>query len=179
MIFSKNKEKAEKRKKVIILLIIIFVTVAIVLYFCRWYKVYDDYQKQIPVIRDTLQEIVKDDLDHYLTDNPTTMIYMCTASDLKCRDFEKKFAKYVEKKELYDSIVYLNLSDQDLESFTKDFNKEYRCKGKFKPNYPALVSFEDGNVVGILQSKDKEDLDLDMVDSFFQMNRESDPYDYE
>ena len=175
----KNKEKKESRRKLIILLLIVLVTVVIVMYFCRWYKVYDEYQKQTPVIRDTLLEIVSDDLEPYLVENPTTIVYMCTASDMKCRDFEKNFIKYIEKKDLYDEFVYLNLSDQDLKVFSKEFNKKYNCKGKFKPNYPAFVSFEEGVVKNILQEEDNKLLDIDTVDSFVELTREEDPYEYE
>ena len=175
----KNREKKESRRKLIILLLIVLATVVVVLYFCRWYKVYDEYQKQTPVIRDTLLEIVSDDLDPYLVENPTTIVYMCTASDMKCRDFERDFIKYIEKNDLYDSFVYLNLSDQDLTAFSKDFNKKYNCKGKFKPNYPSFVSFEDGVVKNILQAEENEMLDIDNVDSFVDLTKEEDPFEYE
>ena len=109
----------------------------------------------------------------------TTIVYMCTASDMKCRDFERDFIKYIEKNDLYDSFVYLNLSDQDLTAFSKDFNKKYNCKGKFKPNYPSFVSFEDGVVKNILQAEENEMLDIDNVDSFVDLTKEEDPFEYE
>ena len=37
---------------------------------------------------------INDDLDHYVLDNPTTIIYMCTANDDECRNFEKDFKNY-------------------------------------------------------------------------------------
>ena len=86
----------------------------LVIYLCKWYKVYDDYQKEIPVIRDTLSEITDVDLEHYILDNPSTIIYMCTASNETCRDFEKDFKKFVLKKEYTDSIDHVKPSLQHL-----------------------------------------------------------------
>jgi len=106
---NKNKDK-NLTKNYIILIIIFLVVIGITAYLCSWYRVYDDYKKQTPVIRGTLQEITYDDFEHYILENPTTVIYMCIPNDDKCRSFEKSFTKYVKKKDLSNEIIYLNLN---------------------------------------------------------------------
>ena len=125
-----HEEEKERSlfKRYLILAFIFILCMGLVIYLCKCYKVYDDYQKEIPVIRDTLSEITDVDLEHYILDNPTTVIYMCTASDEVCRDFEKDFKKLVIKKEYTDKIVYLNLSGLDQEKFVEDFNNKYNFK---------------------------------------------------
>ena len=170
-----NKKEDKKTKKIIhnyIILAIIFLACALLVwYFCKNYKIYDEYQKQTPVIRDTLQEIISDDLEHYLLDNPSTLIYVCTANDDVCRDFEKDFKKFINKKELADSIIYLNTTGIDQDAFVNDFNEKYHYKVPLTINYPAFILFEDGKIINILQGNEKEKLTLTEVKHFLKINK--------
>lgn len=167
-----HEEEKERSlfKRYLILAFIFILCMGLVIYLCKWYKVYDDYQKEIPVIRDTLSEITDIDLEHYILDNPTTVIYMCTASDEVCRDFEKDFKKLVIKKEYTDKIVYLNLSGLDQEKFVEDFNNKYNFKIKLSVDYPAIVMFEDGKITSLLQENDKRDFTISTVKDYLELN---------
>lgn len=166
------EEKQKKKvKNYIILVFVVLLFVGLVLYLCKWYKVYDEYQKDIPVIRDSLQEIVNEDLEHYLLDNPSSLIYICTANDENCRDFEKKFKKLIEKDELADEIIYLNVTGIDQDSFVNSFNEKYTKKKKLTTNYPAIVVFDEGKVVSILQAKKDNKIKIDDVKHFIKLNK--------
>lgn len=165
-----SKEKNYK-KNYIILGLVFLVCIGLVLYLRQWYKVYDEYQKESPVIRGALQEIVPDDLEHYILENPTSIIYMCTAKDETCRDFEKDFKKYVNKKEYNDFIIYLNLSDVDTYEFVEHFNNKYPYKKKLTEKYPAIVIFRDGAIDGLVQEKDSSKLTISKVDTFLELNK--------
>lgn len=166
------EEKQKKKvKNYIILVFVVLLFVGLVLYLCKWYKVYDEYQKDIPVIRDSLQEIVNEDLEHYLLDNPSSLIYICTANDENCRDFEKKFKKLIEKDELADEIIYLNVTGIDQDNFVNSFNEKYTKKKKLTTNYPAIVVFDEGKVVSILQAKKDNKIKIDDVKHFIKLNK--------
>lgn len=166
------EEKQKKKvKNYIILVFVVLLFVGLVLYLCKWYKVYDEYQKDIPVIRDSLQEIVNEDLEHYILDNPSSLIYICTANDENCRDFEKKFKKLIEKDELADEIIYLNVTGIDQDNFVNSFNEKYTKKKKLTTNYPAIVVFDEGKVVSILQAKKDNKLKIDDVKHFIKLNK--------
>lgn len=166
------EEKQKKKvKNYIILIFVVLLFVGLVLYLCKWYKVYDEYQKDIPVIRDSLQEIVNEDLEHYILDNPSSLIYICTANDENCRDFEKKFKKLIEKDELADEIIYLNVTGIDQDNFVNSFNEKYTKKKKLTTNYPAIVVFDEGKVVSILQAKKDNKLKIDDVKHFIKLNK--------
>ena len=82
-------EKSDKKisiKNYIIVVVMFIAGMGITLYLCNWYNVYDEYQKQTPVIRGILSEITNEELEHYVMENPTTVIYMCTASNPTCRN---------------------------------------------------------------------------------------------
>lgn len=167
-----HEEEKERSlfKRYLILIFIFIACMGLVIYLCKWYKVYDDYQKEIPVIRDTLSEITDIDLEHYVLDNPTTVIYMCTASNQVCRDFEKDFKKLVVKNEYTDNIVYLNLSGLDQDKFVEEFNNKYNFKVKLTTDYPAIVMFEDGKISSIFQKNDKRDFDISTVKDYLELN---------
>lgn len=158
-------------KNYIILAVIFCISMGIVIYFCNWYKVYDQYQRQTPVIRETLSEITVEELDHYIMENPTTIIYMCTASDLTCRNYEKDFKKIIEKNDLQEDIIYLNLSNTNLDEFTDNFNNNYNYKVKLTNYYPSLVVFEDGKVTNILQGTSDKKLTATKTQQFIDMNK--------
>ena len=158
-------------KNYIILLGICLLTVFLVMYIAEWYKVYSDYQKETPVIRGTLKkEITAADFDFFLMEYPTSTIYMCTSKSDNCRNFEKDFKKIVIQKELQDSIIYLNLSNADIESFINDFNNKYNYKIKLNENYPALVEFNDGKITSLLEGEDNMPLTISKARSFIELN---------
>ncbi len=170
MIIMKFPEKKGTLKNYLILAVVFLVTMALTLYFCKCYYVYHDSIKEIPVIRGTLSEISREELDHYILENPNCNIYMCTASNLKCRSFEESFIKLIKKKNLQEDIVYLNLSDVNQDEFIKTFNEKYPYKIKLTTNYPAIVMFEENRVSNLLQENDKE-LTIIKTKQFIELNK--------
>ena len=173
---NKKEEKEEKNllKNYIILVVILLLVVGLTIYLCECFKVYKEEQKTIPVIRGTLiSEITEVDLDPFLIENPSAIIYACTASDDKCRSFEKDFKKIIEKNSLQDSIVYLNLSGvQDQQVFVDDFNSKYgNKKNKLSTNYPAILLFDEGKLKLVIQGKDDKKLKLEKVNDFIEINK--------
>ena len=171
-----TKEKEEIRnvplKNYIILLAIFIGTFLLTYYLYRWYKVYADYQNNIPVIRDSLTEITKEEMEHYIEENTSATIYVCTADNQNCRSFEKNFKKLVDKKALKEYIIYVNITDQDIDKFVSDFNDKYQYKIKLTKDVPAFITFEDGEVTDILEPEnDKDKLTMDEVTKYLKVNK--------
>ncbi len=161
----------KKRIKNYILLFVIFALgIGVTLYICSCYKVYDDYQKQTPIIRGTLSEITNEEITHYILENPSTVIYMCTSSDDVCRQYEKGLKKLVNNTNLSEYIVYLNLSEIDQEAFVNQFNSDYPYKVKLTTSYPAFVIFEDGQIKYILQGNKENPLTISKTKQFIELN---------
>ena len=112
-------------------------------------------------------------LEPFLIENPSTVIYTCTASDDKCRSFEKNFKKVINKYNLQDTIIYLNLSGvEDQKSFVDEFNAKHECKkGKLTTNYPAILYFDEGKLRLVLQGKNGEKLKISKVKNFIELNK--------
>ena len=166
------EEKLKDKKRIrnyIICVVLFIVCFGLVLYLRELYKVNEAEQKKIPVIQGYISEIYNDDLEHYVTENPDGVIYMCIANDENCRVFEREFKKLLKKDEYKDNLVYLNLMDVDQDKFLEEFNNKYIYKVKLSKEYPAFVLFEDGKVKAILQEKNKK-LDIVKVKHFLELS---------
>ena len=168
---SKKIEKKDiiNKKNYFILAIIFVLTISFTLYLCKLFVVYKDYQKEIPIISGSLLEITKEELEHYVIDNPSVVIYMCSATKDECRNFEKKLKKYVKKMEISDEIIYLNLTNVDLNTFIQEFNKKYSSKNKLTDNIPAFAYFNDGKLEALLQEKQTKNLTISKMKNFLEL----------
>ena len=167
-----NLDEKQKNylKNYIILIAIFCCCIFLTLYFCKWYEVYQEYEREIPVIRGSLVEINPEDLEHYVADTPSTIIYLCTANDDECRNFEKDFKKFITKNDLTDEIVYLNLTNIDNSQFISEFNQKYQYKMKLNGKYPAFVVFQDGEISSVLQGSKNKKITISKVQKFIEIN---------
>lgn len=166
-----NIEKVIPLKNYIILSCLFVAGIVLTIYACNWYRIYDEYQRQTPVIRGTLSEITAEEINHYITDNPTTVFYMCTSNEFNCRNYEKDLKKLIVSEDLQNSIVYVNLSDVDSNAFVNNFNNTYSYKVKLTTNYPAFVVFNDGKVTNILQGSEESKLTIAKTRQFIDINK--------
>lgn len=167
---NKNTERKISIKNYFILILIFTLGIIVTLYLCNVYKVYEESKRQIPIIRGTLSEIKPDELEHYISENPTAIIYMCVASDETCRNYEKDLRKLVKREELQEKLVYLNLSEINSKEFIESLNSKYKYKVKMTEKYPIIVMFEDGQITNILQSKDNEKLSITKTQQFIDIH---------
>ena len=135
------------------------------------YSVYNEGKKEVPVIRGVISEITTEDFDHYILENQSALVYICTASDMNCRNFEKDFIKFIKRDNLQDEIIYLNVSNLDADKFVEDFNKKYNYRIPLTKNYPALIMFENGKICGILQGKSDKKITISRTKQFIEMNK--------
>ena len=167
---DKKKENKSIIHNYIILIVLFLVCIGVVLYLCKVYKINEEEALKVPVIDGYLSEIYQEDLEHYILDNPTAVIYMCTANGEECRTFERDFKKLLKKRDFNNEIIYLNLTDLDQEDFVRRFNEQYHYKIELTTEYPAFVLFEDGKVSSVLQGSSKKPLTVTKVQQFLELN---------
>ena len=99
------------------------------------------------------------------------VIYMCTANSDNCRNFEKDFKKLIQKNNLQNSIIYLNLSDiPDINAFIDEFNNKYNYKVKLTANYPALVEFTEGKITAFIEGNKTQSLTITKASQFIDLH---------
>ena len=137
------KSKKKQKKNYVVLVVIYAVVIVLVLYLASWYNTYKTYQNEIPVLKDAVSEISPSEFEHYLTENPSPVLYLCTASDSDCRDFEETIKSPLEKNN-YENLVYINLEDvEDKETYIKRLleGTDFTIS-----RTPCLIKFTDGKV---------------------------------
>ncbi len=135
------KSKKKQKQNYVILVVIYVVVIVLVLYLASIYNSCKSYQKEIPVLKDVVLEINPSEVEHYLTENPSPILYLCTASDDDCREFEETMKSPLEKNN-YEDLVYVNLEDiEDKMTFVNDLlaGTDYSID-----RVPCLIKFTDG-----------------------------------
>lgn len=171
----KEKAKQSERnigvKNYLIIGLIFLVATVVTVYLCNVYSVYQESKLEIPVIRGTLSEITSEELEHFISENPTVLLYICTASDESCRNYEKDLKKLVTRKELQNELIYLNISLDEKETFVKTFNETYTSRVKLTDQFPAIIALEEGKTVHILQPKNNERLTISKTQQFIELHK--------
>ena len=164
------KSKKKQKKNYVVLVVIYAVVIVLVLYLASWYNTYKNYQNEIPVLKDVVSEISPSEFEHYLTENPSPVLYLCTASDSDCREFEETIKSPLEKNN-YENLVYINLEDvEDKETYIKGL-----LEGTdFTINRtPCLIKFTDGKVTAVEDGLNGALLTRDEALNFLDINDET------
>ena len=161
------KSKKKQKKNYVVLVVIYAVVIVLVLYLASWYNTYKTYQNEIPVLKDVVSEISPSEFEHYLTENPSPVLYLCTASDSECREFEETIKSPLEKNN-YERLVYINLEDvEDKESY---INGLLEGTDFTIGRTPCLIKFTDGKVTAVEDGLNGALLTRDEALNFLDIN---------
>ena len=151
-------------KSYAILFIIVGVTLVTVFYLLNWYKQYNDIKLSEAVISNTIKEVKYDGFDTVIKERDLIIVYTCTASENKCRKFEEKFGKYINKNNLNEEIIYFDIENKDnlVNIYEKYKHKDLKKK---LGDYPMLFVFSEGKIIDLLSTKDGK-LSISKVDDF-------------
>ena len=139
-------------KNYIILLCIMLFTVICVFYILNLYKQYNDEKLKTSVISSVLSEVKYDDLSSIVKERDFLVVYMCSSSELKCRNFESKFKDYLVKNDLTTDTVYLSLGySGDNDNYISRIYNDYKSDTLMKKlnNYPSILIFSNGEIIDL------------------------------
>ena len=166
----KRKTIQNKKHNYIALVVIYIVVIAVVLYLASWYNTYKNYQEEIPVLQDVVSEINPDEVTHYLTENPSPVLYLCSASDSDCREFEKSIKNNL-KSNNYEDLVYVNL--EDIDDKTSYVNELLKDTDFTIDRTPCLIKFTDGKITAVEDGLNGAVLTRDETLNFLDVNLET------
>ncbi len=158
MLFFKKKKDEERKissKNYVILVIILVSTVLLGFYLFNSFKESD---VNTSLMDNYIKLINYTEIKDYVTENRDVVIYSSVLKDKKIRNFEKNFRHVINKYELEDQIVYLNLTDLTLEERV-ELSNTYNLDGKTIVDVPCLLIFKDGNLIDIYALKDNYNVD--------------------
>lgn len=142
--------KNKLSKNYIILGLVLIVTIIIVSYFLKWYSTYQDSKLNTMILDEYLQVIRYNELQDYLVENKDTIIYISKLNNQEIRTFEKKFKNVIIKYNLNNSILYLNITDEN----TNNFKIENITKNNSIKELPLLIIYRDGKIYNIYNIKE-------------------------
>lgn len=129
------------KKNYFILFIVIVLSLMIALYFRKWYKAYEDGYLSKSIMGNYLFEINYKELDDYLVENQSAIIYVSKVGNEKIRNFEKKFINAINQNDLKNKILYLDLSN-----YKGDTNNMYTINDKDITSVPNISVFKNGKL---------------------------------
>lgn len=143
-----KKEKEIPLKNYILLSIVLILTIVVVIYFFLWKNTYEKSKLQTPILDDYLLVINYNELNNYLVENKDAIIYVSKLNDESIRLFENKFKNIINKNNLNNKILYLDLTEELKENnIVKEINKKY---GKEMTEAPTIVIIKDGKNIKFL-----------------------------
>lgn len=105
---------------------------------------YEKSKLQTPILDDYLLVINYNELNNYLVENKDAIIYVSKLNDESIRLFENKFKNIINKNNLNNKILYLDLTEELKENnIVKEINKKY---GKEMTEVPTIVIIKDGKI---------------------------------
>lgn len=139
-----KKEKEIPLKNYILLSIVLILTIVVVIYFFLWKNTYEKSKLQTPILDDYLLVINYNELNNYLVENKDAIIYVSKLNDESIRLFENKFKNIINKNNLNNKILYLDLTEELKENnIVKEINKKY---GKEMTEAPTIVIIKDRKI---------------------------------
>lgn len=147
-------EKKIPLKNYIILAVTLIITVILVIYFYLWQKAYEESKTNTIIMDEYIQKINYNELNNYLIENKSTVIYSSVVGSQKTSNFEKKFIKVIQDKSLKNSILYLDLTEVvKNKTIKKELLEKYpELNNNIKD--PLIIIFNNDKVIRIYNIKD-------------------------
>lgn len=154
------------KKNYFILFIVIVLSLLIAFYFRKWYKAYEDSYLSKSIVGNYLFEINYKELDNYLVENQSAIIYVSKVGNEKIRNFEKKFINAINQNDLKNKILYLDLSN-----YKGDTNNKYTINDKDITSVPNISVFKNGKLDDIYVI-DVDRYSMEKIISYLVLNGE-------
>lgn len=149
-------------KNYIILSIVLILSIILVIYFYMWYSEIEKNNIGMPIMDEYLNVINFNEISDYLIENKDVVLYVSVLDNDNTKKFEKKFKKVIYNYSLNNSMLYLNLTDENskiIDSFMKDNNIN---------SLPCIIKFRNGRVISVYNISDRN-YDIDLLISYLRI----------
>lgn len=145
------KEKKDKLREVpfknyIYLFLILLASILLLIYVYTWYDTYNKNKLNTSIMHEYLTVINYNELDNYIVENKDAIIYVSILGNEDINNFERKFKSVVLENNLKNSILYLDITNENIGSVTKKLNIE--------EEFPYLVVYTNGVITDTYNIKE-------------------------
>lgn len=139
-----KKEKEIPLKNYILLSIVLILTIVVVINLFLWKNTYEKNKLQTPILDNYLLVINYNELNNYIVENKDAIIYVSELNNESIRLFENKFKNIINKNNLNNKILYLDLTEElNKKSIVNEINKKY---GKEMTDVPSIIIIKNGKI---------------------------------
>lgn len=124
------------KKNYLYLTLILLGTILLLIYLYKWYETYNDSKLYTNIMSEYLTVINYNELDNYIIENKDAVIYVSILGNEDINKFEKKFKTIIAENNLRNDILYLDISNENIDVATKKLNID--------KNLPYLVVYTNG-----------------------------------
>lgn len=139
------------KKNYIIVIIMFCAVIALTLAGARFYN---NSIKETSTLYNYIKSITKEELDQYLSENPSTVLYISDKYNLSNNENEELLKSKIIKFNLYNNFIYMDKNQFDSE-FVKRFNSKYKIKLDIN-KLPVIIIYSDSYIKNIYYSVDAE-----------------------
>ena len=135
---KKDKLREIPLKNYIYLFLILLGSILLLIYIYIWYDTYNQNKLNTSIMNEYLTVINYNELDNYIIENKDAIIYVSVLGNVDINRFEKKFRNDIVENNLKNSILYLDLTNENIDAATKTLNID--------KNFPYLVVYTNGQI---------------------------------
>ena len=135
---KKDKTRDIPFKNYVYLFFILLGSVLFLIYVFTWYETYNENKMKTSIMSNYLTVINYNELDDYIIENKDAIIYVSILGEKNISKFESKFKNSIVDYNLKNSILYLDLTNENREIATKKLNIE--------SEFPYLIVYTNGKI---------------------------------
>ena len=147
---NKKKEllRDVPKKNYIYLFLILLGSLLLLLYIYTWYDAYNENKLNTSIMDKYLTVINYNELDNYIIENKNAIIYVSILGNEDISKFEKKFKNLVSEHNLKNDILYLDISNENINVATNKLNID--------DEFPYLVVYTNGVITDTYSINDNK-----------------------
>lgn len=135
---KKDKLREVPLKNYVYLFLILLGSILLLIYIYTWYETYNKNKLNTSIMNDYLTVINYNELDNYIIENKDAIIYVSILGNEEINRFERKFKNDIIENDLKNSILYLDLTNENQSSILN--------KLQINENFPHLVVYTNGKI---------------------------------
>ena len=142
-------------KNYFILILVILLTILAVFYMRDWYNTSKEYYAQNSVMTKVVREIKNDEISNYILENQKFILYVSSGRNTNIKSFENEFKNLIQKMDLGENVLYMNLDEVDVSDFYNSLNSyasSTKVKNQIVSSDASMYVFTDGKLTMLLNN---------------------------
>lgn len=142
-------------KNYFILILVILLTILAVFYMRDWYNTSKEFYAQNSMMTKVVREIKNDEISNYILENQKFILYVSSGRNTNIKSFEDEFKNLIQKMDLGENVLYMNLDEVDVSDFYNSLNSyasSTKVKNQIASSDASMYVFTDGKLTMLLNN---------------------------